>query len=462
MIEIQVQPTLDLSAYQRQVLEIPEDFDVFLGGGRGSGKSYALVLLCLRHIEQYGPNSRILYIRKTYKGLADFESLCRDVFGLVYSTRAKYNQTEHLWRFPNGGYLELGQLESEGDYAKYQGRSFNLLLVDEAGQYSTPALLDRLRSNLRGPKDLPIRAVMCANPGGPGHQWLSARYVFQAAPWAPFAEDKSGKEWVYAPGTYLDNPHIDQGQYQAQLTASCPNDPELLEAWLKGDWSVSRGAYFAGTLSEKRSAFSWEPGRKPLQAFDTYVSLDWGSTAPAVAFLFFRPHENVILEPGRVACRGSVLLVDELSTARHDDWSVGLGWTTQQLADAIIEMCRAWRVHPRGVVDAAVFGHHGSVMGSIGDEIRRAGVWLTPSRKGSRVAGWQKMRGLMADAGKVDKPGLYVSRRCKGFWETVPHLGRDSRRPEDIDTGQPDHWGDAARYGVLYEPARPSGQRFWR
>ena len=34
-------------------------------------------------------------------------------------------------------------------------------------------------------------------------------------------------------------------QYRKQLEASCPSDPELLRAWLEGDWAVARGAYFA-------------------------------------------------------------------------------------------------------------------------------------------------------------------------------------------------------------------------
>lgn len=41
----------------------------------------------------------------------------------------------------------------------------------------TPELLDRLRSNLRGPKELPLRAVLAANPGDAGHQWIAARHV---------------------------------------------------------------------------------------------------------------------------------------------------------------------------------------------------------------------------------------------------------------------------------------------
>src|SRR5712691_250064 len=54
----------------------------------------------------------------------------------VYASEARYNQAEHTWRLPGGGYAELGQLEGPGDFTKYQGRSFTLLLIDEAGQYA--------------------------------------------------------------------------------------------------------------------------------------------------------------------------------------------------------------------------------------------------------------------------------------------------------------------------------------
>ena len=221
---------IELSDFQIKVCAIPETYDVFLGGGRGGAKSFTMAILALRHCEQYKEKARVLYVRQTYKGLADFEAVTRDVFS-VYKG-ASYNQTEHVWRLPNGGYVELGQLESARDYTKYQGRSFTLLLIDEAGQYATPELLDRLRSNLRGAKGMPIRIVMAANPGGVGHHWIAKRYVFKNEPWKPFDENSSGRQWVYAPSRFTDNPFIDQQEYRQQLEASCPTDPELLRAWI--------------------------------------------------------------------------------------------------------------------------------------------------------------------------------------------------------------------------------------
>ncbi|MEP7063770.1 MAG: phage terminase large subunit [Betaproteobacteria bacterium] len=209
--------TIETSEFQRRVLLLPEEVDAFRGGGRGGGKSYALALLALRHVEQYGERGRILYIRRSYKGLSDFELVTRELFGKVYGQATRFSGAEHVWRFPNAGYMELGQLESFADYAKYQGRSVTLLLIDEAGQFPTPDLLDILRSNLRGPRAVPVRMVVAANPGGPGHAWLAKRYVFQGAPWQPFMETKSKRTWCYAPSTFSENQFIDREQYRDQL-----------------------------------------------------------------------------------------------------------------------------------------------------------------------------------------------------------------------------------------------------
>jgi hypothetical protein len=59
------------------------------------------------------------------------------------------------------------------------------------------------------------------------------------------------------------------------------------------------------------------------------------------------------------------------------------------------------------------------------------------------------MRRLLADAGKPDVPGLYASRACAYFWETVPFLARDEKRVDDVDSSGPDHAADAVRYGCL-------------
>lgn len=396
----------------------------------------------------------MLYLRKTYAGLRDFELVTRELFGLVYGTAARYNAQEHIWRLPGGGYLELGQLEGPGDYPKYQGRSFTLLLIDEAGQYAMPDLLDLLRSNLRGSKDIPTRVVIAANPGGPGHHWLARRYVFRpAGPWKPFVEERSKRTWTYAPSTFDGNQFIDREQYRDQLESSCPSDPELLRAWLTGDWAVNRGAYFAAVLDESRNAvdpwrefpFTYDPA-DGFRKWDHWLAHDFGSSAPSVTYLVARSpgaeHE------GRLYPRDSLILVDELAAVRRDNLNQGLGWTAATTGEAIVEFCKGWDVRPAGVADDACFARTGHA-GSIADEFARVGVRFAPAKKADRISGWQKMSRLLADAGKPDVPGLYVSRACEYWWATVPYLARDEKRIEDVDSSGPDHAADACRYGLL-------------
>lgn len=113
------------------------------------------------------------------------------------------------------------------------------------------------------------------------------------------------------------------------------------------------------------------------------------------------------------------MLVDELSTAKRDRPNEGLGWTVPILAEEIIAMCKRWNVQPQGVADDAIFAKSGHGAGSIADEFSRAGVYFDPAKKADRLTGWAIMRRLLQDAGKPDVPGLYISRGCEYFWETL-------------------------------------------
>lgn len=456
---------LKISPFQERVLGVPEEFDLALLGGRGGAKSYSLALLALRHVEQYQSQARVLYVRRTHAGTADFEALCRDLFTTIYGTSIRFNAQEGLFRFPNGGTLEVNQIEDASSYGKFQGRSFSLLLIDEAGQFATPDLLDRLRSNLRGPKDVPIRCVLAANPGDVGHSWILKRHAWNV-PWTPYNEPASARTFVHCPSTFLDNPYIDIDEYRRQLGASCPSDPELLKAWLEGDWTTHvRGAFFGAVLDQARNLVERWPGI-PANWPAPYLSHDFGSSAPSVTFIVAKS-PGADGPDGRWYARDSLILVDELATNEPGRVDRGMGYTVPVLAEQIKEMCARWtptranahrfqKVRPSGVADDAIFAATGSGAGSISDEFRRAGVSFTSAKKADRLTGWNIMRRMLQDAGKPDVPGLYIARSCEYFWETVPTLGRDPRRPEDLDSRGPDHAADAARYGLLRQAAAMS------
>jgi hypothetical protein len=454
-----------LSEWQSQAMTVPESIDLFLGGGRGGGKSFLLAALFLRHCEQHGDQARCLVVRKSFPGLQDLEAEFRQYFTSIYGTALRFDAQKHKFTLPNGSTIQLDQMEREADFAKYQGKSFSYIAVDEAGQFASPALVDRLRSSLRPPVGVPGRFIVLANPGGVGHAWLVRRYALRE-PWKPYVDAATGFDFVSINSTYRDNQFIDRGRYAQNLMASCATDPELGRAWLNGDWSVLRGAYFSTVIDEQRNMIEpWphlpnrhrKPGANTLAHHDPrlamtdrwefYLAHDFGVAAPSVTYLVAKT-PGAEGPDGYHYPRGSYILVDEETTTHPDDLNTGLGLTVPDQADRILSMCQHWNVTPRGVADDAIFNRTGSQEGSIADEFRKAGVYFEKARKGSRLAGWQTMRRLLADAGKPDVPGLYVSRNCRIWWETVPSLPRDPRNPEDVDSSAPDHAADACRYAL--------------
>ena len=220
---------------------------------------------------------------------------------------------------------------------------------------------------------------------------------------------------------------------------------------------MNRGAYFAGCLDETRNAV--DPWDEVPEDWGTFLAHDFGSSAPSVTYIAAR---SPGAEHGGVWYpRNSLVLVDELATCKNGNFNLGLGWTVPVLGDAIKRMCHKWEVRPAGVADDAIFARMGSGNGSIADEFRLAGVNFTPARKADRLTGWNRMRRLLSHAGQMDRPGLYISRSCDYFWNTVPMLPRDPKKIEDVDSSGPDHGADAVRYGCLQvQPVSSINMRF--
>jgi hypothetical protein len=424
--------------FQQAVLRVPEDWNLLLVGGRGGGKSTCVQQLILRHCEKYGSKARPLLIRETHKAISELEESLVLLFAAAYGEKAvKHNVKEHTFRLPNGAIVELGQLEKASDYTKYQGRSFTLLVVDEYGELEDAKWVSLLKSNLRAPAGIPLREVRAANPGGAQHGNIHFGFIARAPAWHPFEVD--GETWVCCPSTMQDNPHLgDLAAYEKRIRAACRNDEDLARAWVHGDWNISRGAYFAGALDESVHRL---PLDYPIQldSFSKYIALDWGSGAPSVCYVCLQSCGS----GGFPA--GSVILIDELATNDPTDLNVGLKWPPSMLAEAVTEMCGRWDCYPQGVGDDS-YGLEDTLL----ERLATMGVYVTRPDK-QRISGWSAMRDMLVNAKERNgKPGLWISARCSYFWQTVPFLQRNPKRPEDILTTGPDHGADAARYGVMH------------
>ena len=228
---------------------------------------------------------------------------------------------------------------------------------------------------------------------------------------------------------------------------------------MEGDWAVARGAFFAGVLSEERCAVDpWEPMPLEEQGWQLFLAHDFGTSAPSVTYVCAQS-PGIEGPDGRYYPRDSVVLIDELATAEPERLNTGLGWTIPRLAEEIRAMWSRWVPDrpPKGAGDDSRFAASGRTAGTIADEFRAQGVYFSPAHRGQRIAGWEKMRLLLENAGKPDVAGLYVARSCDYWWRTCPYLSRDPRRPQDVDSRGPDHAADATRYGLTWR--RPWGWR---
>ena len=100
-----------LSPWQQEAMGVPEALDLFLGGGRGGGKTYTLAALYLRHCEQHKDKARCLVVRKSFPGLMDLEAEFRTYLTAVYGADLRYDGQKHKFTLPNGATIQLDQLE---------------------------------------------------------------------------------------------------------------------------------------------------------------------------------------------------------------------------------------------------------------------------------------------------------------------------------------------------------------
>ncbi|MEO0487545.1 MAG: hypothetical protein AAF092_16700 [Pseudomonadota bacterium] len=150
---MQAASTIDISPtpFQSRVLSLPMEWVLLLDGGRGGGKTYAVILEVFRRAERWGAQSRTLITRRTQGALSELEHELLAIFRLRYGNGGWHNANEHVFRLPNGAYVELRNLEAQRDLLPLQGKSFDCIVAEEVGQYADLSLFEFLRGCLRSP-----------------------------------------------------------------------------------------------------------------------------------------------------------------------------------------------------------------------------------------------------------------------------------------------------------------------
>jgi hypothetical protein len=424
-------------------------FEVFYGGARGGGKTDAVLGEFSIHADKYKRDAIGLMIRRSRAELVETIERSRAIYLPI---GAKFNETDKMWRFPNGARLRFAYLERDVDAESYQGHSYTRLYCEEIGNFPNDKPILKLMATLRSGAGVPVGFRATGNPGGPGQGWVRARYI-DPAPlgWKIIPDERTGLERIYIPSRVADNKYLDGG-YVQRLRAS--GSDSLVRAWLDGDWSAIQDAFFT----------EWSNTKHVIPPFDVpsdwlrFRSMDWGSASPfsvgwwAVAGddFTYRQSGAGLGSPDADAYipRGALVRYREWYGAEDKNKLKGLKLTAEEVADGIIKRTQpgekiAYNVLPPDMLSQSggpslaerMLRHCGE---GIFGPIRKADNTRVP-QKGA-MGGWDQMRARLRGINGV--PGLYVFSTCTDFIRTVPYLQHDPDKPEDLQTESEDHVAD--------------------
>ncbi|MBR4457593.1 MAG: terminase family protein [Clostridia bacterium] len=440
---------------QRIFLSRPED-EALYGGAAGGGKSDALLMDAVRQVNV--PNYKAILMRKTYPQLSELIERSRWLYARAFP-KARYNGSEHVWRFPSGAQVKFGSINHPQDRINYQGHQYDFIGFDEATHF-TQDEIEFLRSRNR-PSGPGTRVYMryATNPGGIGHVYLKRRFVDPAPPGTTIRETvralmPNGKEksWqltrIFIPSTVWDNQALlkNNPKYVADL-ASLPEQQrkQLLEgSWdyyqgqVFGEWRNDPGHYLDQTWTHVIQPF-------PIPAWwKIYRGLDWGYERPfSVAWY-------------AIDGDGRMYRIREYYGTNGQS-NQGLRMTPDAVARKIREIENEDpNIKGRsiiGIADPAIMHSQTGPETSV-EYLMRKGAnirWLPGNH--DRFQGLMQCHYRLA-FGDDGKPMFYVFSTCRHFIELVPALVYDTANPEDVDTDMEDHIYDEWRYVCMANPCK--------
>jgi predicted phage terminase large subunit-like protein len=118
---------------QENFLSSPADITIF-GGAAGGGKSYGLLMECLRNINN--PGFGAVIFRKTAKQIQNEGGLWHVSQPLYRSVGGTPKETTLEWQFPSGARVSFACLDHESDKYNFDGAQIPLICFDELTHYS--------------------------------------------------------------------------------------------------------------------------------------------------------------------------------------------------------------------------------------------------------------------------------------------------------------------------------------
>ena len=407
--------------------------EVFYGGARGGGKSYAMLIDPLRYCDKR--HHRALLIRRSMPELRDMINHSQRLYSQAFPN-AKWREQEKEWRFPSGARIEFGYAENLTDVLRYQGQSYTWIGIDELPQYPTPEIYNFLRSSLRSvDPDIPVYMRATGNPGNVGSLWVKEMFVDPSEPNKAFdvhIDTMAGRKSItrrFIPAKLQDNPYLMQTDDYMIMLSSLPEVQR--KQFLEGDWSAFENSAFP----------EFDMSVHVVQPFDIpsnwlrFRTCDWGYSSAACVLWIAVDFDN-------------------------NFWVYREHYTQRVTADIFARqvMEKEHNEYIRyGILDSSTWAKRGDAGPSIAETMIREGCKWRPSDRSprSRVAGKLELHRLLTKDLDTGQLKLKVFSNCTNLVRTMPMLPVDKNNPEDVDTHAEDHAYDALRYGVMSRTVHP-------
>ena len=424
------QPGPQLAAIEARYVE-----SLLYGGARGGGKSDFLLGDFLQDVEQYGQAWQGIMFRRSMPELEQLIARSQQIYPL---TGAEWKEAKKTWLWPSGASLKMRFIENSRDAGRYQGHEYTWVGMDEITNWPDLISYRMLMACLRSSHGVDCKRMrVTGNPGGVGHHVVKAEFVDPAPTGYKLIEGRR----MFIPSRVTDNKILlaaDPG-YVGRL--KLVGSPELVRAWLSGDWNVVTGAYFPELTTEKHVI---EPMELP-KSWTRLCGFDWGSSSP-FGVCWGAVSDGYV--PG--IPRGAIVIYREWYGASAP--GVGLKLKNEEIAAGI--KAREHEKISYRVADPAIFAEQGGP--SISEVMHREDVSFRPADN-ARVPGWSQLRSRIQ--GQDGNPMILFFSTCTETIRTLATLQRDEKRPEDVDTDTDDHLGDVVRYMCMSRPyTRPMQQ----
>jgi phage terminase large subunit len=412
--------------------------EIGLGGARGGSKSFSVFSQVTVDDCDRCPNLKVLYLRNTRVSATEqLEDMVQSILKHHPGADAKKGRVH----FDNGSRVIIGGYNDDRSAISYLGMEYDIIVIEEASQLSAKAH-EMIRASNRSSKydkygrPWRPRRYLTTNPLGVGHRYFKERFVdnerkrMQGKPYNP------KHRFIFA--TVDDNSFVNE-EYIGVLDEMTGAE---YEAYRRGNWDVSAGAYFS----------EWDEGVHVIPMLrggdvkgmrSVWASMDFGFN-----------HWNVF----QLHCEngdGITFTFDELShrLTQPDEIAPDIYALLASYGLDIMELDTI-------LVGTDAFARTGHSRLTVAEQYAEKGIELEQAYvdPGSRVARALYLAKLLGSPRRGIHPTWYITENSSRLIATLPYLERDPNKSEDVMKWNMDANGeggddayDCAGYG-LYKP----------